>query len=210
VKARRVKDVDPDGPLADNVQRIIAVRLDELCSFMPRAEDPGKVRALHDMRIAAKRLRYLLELFAPLFGPYAVTAGKKVKDLQDLLGEIHDCDVTLPRVQGLIEELRERDADEIRRRAGDAADLDPELVASAPHSSGYRGLESMVVFLRARRALLFERFLELWLDLQRAGFRPRLEFALGERPESPETITPRSHAGNGQVVTDRLPSGEPS
>jgi hypothetical protein len=207
VKARAVKGVDPDGPLADNVERIIAVRLDELCAFMPRAGNPQKMRALHDMRIAAKRLRYLLELFAPLFGPYAVTAAKRVKDLQDLIGEIHDCDVTLPRVEALVEELRAHDAGVIRERAGDAEDLEPALVGAAPHASAYRGLESMIIFLRARRALLFERFLELWLELQRAGFRSRLEFALGERPQ---TMTPRSHAGNGRVVTDRVPSGEPS
>jgi hypothetical protein len=165
------------------------------------------MRALHDMRIAAKRLRYLLELFAPLFGPYAVTAAKRVKDLQDLIGEIHDCDVTLPRVEALVEELRAHDADVVRERAADADDLDPALVPTAPHADAFRGLEAMVVFLRARRALLFGRFLELWLELQRAGFRSRLEFALGERPE---TMTPRSHASNGRVVTDRVPSGEPS
>ena len=36
---------------------------------------------------------------------------------------------------------------------------------------------------RARRALLFERFRELWRDLERQGFRARLEYAITERPE---------------------------
>jgi hypothetical protein len=210
VKARRVKRIDPDGPLAENVRRIIAVRLDELYSFMPKAADPTRTVALHDMRIAAKRLRYLLELFAPQFGPYAAKAGKKVKDLQDLLGEIHDCDVTLPRVEALIEELREHDVQAVRSRAGDADDLDPALVATAPNGAAYRGLESMIAFLRARRALLFERFLESWLQLQRSGFRPRLEYALAERPEPPAAGTRRSPADNGRVGADRLPSVEPS
>ena len=62
MKARRVKGLDPEGPLADNAGRIVLVRLDELCSFMPRASDPEEVVALHDMRIAAKRLRYVLEV----------------------------------------------------------------------------------------------------------------------------------------------------
>ena len=65
MKARRVAGLDPEGTLADNAERIVLVRLDELCSFMPRAADPDEVVALHDMRIAAKRLRYILEVCGP-------------------------------------------------------------------------------------------------------------------------------------------------
>ncbi len=53
MKARRVKGLEPAGPLGDNAERIVRVRLDELTSFMPRAADPHEVVALHDMRIAA-------------------------------------------------------------------------------------------------------------------------------------------------------------
>jgi CHAD domain-containing protein len=35
------------------------------------AADPREVEALHDMRIAAKRLRYILEITEPCFGEYA-------------------------------------------------------------------------------------------------------------------------------------------
>jgi hypothetical protein len=126
VKARAVKGLDPDATLADNLERIVATRLDELCSFMPRALDPKRVKALHDMRIAAKRLRYILEVAAePCFGPYATTAIKRARDLQDLLGELHDCDIQLPRVRALQDELRAADALEARARAADAPDLDP-------------------------------------------------------------------------------------
>jgi hypothetical protein len=210
MKPRKVKHVDPDGLLADNVARIVSVRLDELCGFMPQAAEPQEVTALHDLRIAAKRLRYLLELFAPSFGPYAATAAKKAKKLQDLIGEIHDCDVTLPRVEALLAELRERDAAEVRRLAGDATDLDAELAAGAPHAAAFRGLESLGVYLRARRALLFERFLEQWHELERQGFRTRLEFALAERSAGPEDFTSRSHDGNGAVPTDDLASDAPA
>ena len=96
MKARRIDGLDPDGPLADNAERIVLVRLDELCGFMPQAADPEEWVALHDMRIAAKRLRYVLEVTGHVFGPYAGTATKHVKELQDLLGEIHDCDVQIP------------------------------------------------------------------------------------------------------------------
>jgi hypothetical protein len=184
VKARRVKGLDRAAPLADNVERIVRVRLDELCSFVPAALNPSEATALHDMRIAAKRLRYILETTADAcFGPYARTAAKRAKELQDLLGEIHDCDVTQPRVLELLDELRAADAAVVRAAAGDAGELDPALSAAAPHAAAWRGLTTLAVHLRARRTLLFERFLELWRALEREGFRARLEDAVSERPD---------------------------
>jgi hypothetical protein len=182
VKARKVGGLDPDGTLADNLQRIIAVRLDELCGFMPEASDRDAVTALHDMRIAAKRLRYILEIGAPCFGPYAATAARRAKEIQDLIGEIHDCDETTPRVRALIEQAQNADAyAALRRAAPDAEDLDPQLAADAPQAHVYRGLHTILTFLHARRGMLFARFLELWTELERHGFRSRLEYALDER-----------------------------
>jgi len=208
LKARAVKGLDPDATLAHNFERIIATRLDELCSFVPRALDPQRVKALHDMRIAAKRLRYILEVGAePCFGPYAVTAIKCTRDLQDLLGELHDCDVQLPRVRALQDELRAADALEARARAGDAPDLDPTLASGTPHAPAWRGLETLRIYVEARRALLFERFAEMWRDLEREGFRPRLEYAISERPDPP---TPLSQSNNGDEPSSAVASGAQS
>lgn len=99
MKARKVKGLDPDGTLAENAERIVAVRLKELRSFTPAALDPAEVEALHDMRIAAKRLRYVLELTRPALGEPAGKGARTMKRLQSVLGDIHDCDVMLPRVR---------------------------------------------------------------------------------------------------------------
>ena len=206
MKARKVKGLDPDAPLADNAEEIIRVRLDELCGFMPAAADPAEVVALHDMRIAAKRLRYILEVGAePCFGAYAQTAIKRAKDLQDLLGELHDCDVQLPRVRALHDELRAADALEARARAGDAPDLDPTLASGTPHAEAWRGLETLAIYLEARRGLLFERFLELWRSLERDAFRARLQYAIAERPIP---VTQASPTGNGASPSPVVPSAE--
>jgi hypothetical protein len=182
VKARRVKGVDPQASTADGLERIVRVRLAELEAFVPRVFDPGEVEAQHDMRIAAKRLRYLLELSDFCFGPYAEKAARHVKELQDLLGEIHDCDVMLPRVESHAELVRARDAATLVERAGDAEDLEPALSARAPSRAEHRGLGTLAVYLTARRALLHARFVTSWTDLERRGFSARLEWALGERP----------------------------
>jgi hypothetical protein len=191
MKARRIKGLDPEGALADNLELIVRARLAELHDFLPAALDPAQVDTLHDLRIAAKRLRYILEVAEPCFGPYAEKAGRRTKELQDLLGEIHDCDVTRPRVLALAAELQAADARDVLARAGGAEDLDPALMAGSGHAPAWRGLTTLAVFLEARRTLLFERFLELWLDLERQGFRARLEYAVAERPDQrPEAVTP--------------------
>ena len=176
MKARSVKGLDPEAPLGDNAERIVRVRLDELTSFMPKAADPKEVVALHDMRIAAKRLRYILEVTGPCFGPYASGAVKMVKELQDLLGEIHDCDVQLPEVAAFLEELVAEDVA--------AAGESPKDLARVPNRRTYAGLMALEVHLRARRNALFEQFLELWRDYERKGFTARLAFAISERSQS--------------------------
>ena len=181
MKARRIDGLDPDGPLADNAERIVLVRLDELCGFMPQAADPEEWVALHDMRIAAKRLRYVLEVTGHVFGPYAGTATKHVKELQDLLGEIHDCDVQIPVTAASGERLLEADAGALAELAGDAEDLDPRLLKQAPHLRDHTGVAALEAYLRARRRVLFARFLEHWAVLERKGFRARLEYAVSER-----------------------------
>ena len=176
MKARKVKGLEPEGALADNAEKIVRVRLDELTSFMPKAADADEIVALHDMRIAAKRLRYVLEVTGSCFGPYANNAVKQVKDLQDLLGEIHDCDVQLPEVAAFLEELLEEDVA--------AAGASPRDLARTPNRRTYAGLVALQVHLRARRRALFADFLELWRDLERKGFAARLAFALSERSHS--------------------------
>jgi len=177
LKARRVKKLDPRGPLAENAARIVRVRLDELRSFAPKALKASRIEQQHDMRIAAKRLRYVLEATEFCFGRPGQVARRRARDLQEILGELHDCDVMLPRAERHLAQLRAADAAAVRERAGDAADLDPTLAARAPHRTSYRGLEILMVYLQARRGLLFDRFQAFWAEQQRAGTWDRLDRA---------------------------------
>jgi len=181
LKARRVKKLDPQESLADNAARIVGVRLEEMRSFAPAALEPGRTRDQHDMRIAAKRLRYVLETTEFCFGRTAQTARRRARDLQGMLGELHDCDVMLPRVEQHLAELRDADAAAVRARAGGSADLDPRLAARAAHRTSYRGLEILLVYLQARRRLLFDRFREFWAEQERSGTWDRLERSMARR-----------------------------
>jgi CHAD domain-containing protein len=148
VKARKVKKLDPQAPLAANAARIVRVRLDELRSLAPNALLEGSSTEQHDLRIAAKRLRYILEATEFCFGKAGPAARRGAKDLQQVLGELHDCDEMLPRVEHHLADRR-----------------------------GDRGLEELAAHLEARRLLLFERFSELWAEQGRKGTWDALERA---------------------------------
>lgn len=177
MKAKRVKRLDPGGPLAENAARIVRVRLEELRSFTPRALEPDALTEQHDMRIAAKRLRYVLEVTGFCFGRPASSARNRAKDLQSLLGDMHDCDVMLPRIREHRDRLRARDAAALRGRAGEQDDIDPSLLRTAPNRTAYRGLEMLIVYLEARRQHLFGRFSEFWTRQEKSGTWDRLDGA---------------------------------
>lgn len=111
MKARKVSGLDPRAPLRPNAARIVRTRLDELRSFEAQALDPSAAEAQHDMRIAAKRLRYVLEITETCFASEAEEARRAARRLQGALGDVHDCDVMLARVgdiESLARLLRER------------------------------------------------------------------------------------------------------
>ncbi len=101
MKARAIEGLDSGGPLSPNVTRIVSVRLDELRCFADSALAPDASEDQHDMRIAAKRLRYVLEIFAPCLGEEAEAARRAAMRLQSVLGDLHDCDLMLIRVAGI-------------------------------------------------------------------------------------------------------------
>ena len=160
MKARKVK-LDTDAAFGESILAILSVRLDELYSF-----DASKPDELHDLRIAAKRVRYILEAAEPVFGEPAKRGVKTMKQLQDLLGEIHDCEELLPLVARHTEKLRDQDA-------AAAAAGDP-----LPNRRKYRGLEALRAHTVANRERLYARFARKWAKLERDAFRPRLEVEL--------------------------------
>ncbi len=186
MKAKRIKNVSASAPLSEGAARIISVRLRELRKLAPRALEAEAKVSQHDMRIAAKRLRYVLEVTGFCFGRPAETARRRAKDLQDVLGEIHDVDVMVPRLAAHRAAMREEDAAFVREVAEDADDLDISIARRAPHRTAYRGLEVYEVYLLARRRLLHERFRDAWLSQERKGVWRGLQSSVRKELEAAE------------------------
>ena len=69
---------------------------------------PMSIRdTLFSSELAAKRLRYTLEICQPVYQGRLDPFVKAVKQLQSLLGDIHDCDVWVADLDTFLEEERQ-------------------------------------------------------------------------------------------------------
>ena len=95
-------EVSPDEPYARAAARIVRVRAHELFGHAEGVLDTEDIERVHDMRVASRRLRAVLEVFAPCFpkGPYK-SVLRDVKRLADALGERRDPDVHLAAMEKL-------------------------------------------------------------------------------------------------------------
>jgi CHAD domain-containing protein len=145
VKAAPVPALSDGMPLPEAARRLIATRSAELFAFVPAALDERNARTLHDMRIAAKRLRYVLELLGFAIGEPAEEAEAAARELQTVIGEIHDHDVLISRLEAL-----------------------------SSSKSSQRGVRELGLRLHGRRDVLFSDFVALWASVEESGLRERL------------------------------------
>ena len=92
--------VEPEGnepfismPLRLLAHQAINEKLVNFLSYEPFVHIPEKKLELHAMRIAAKHLRYTMEIFAPLFPGGLIDWLQPIRQAQEQLGVIHDCDM---------------------------------------------------------------------------------------------------------------------
>src|SRR5574340_6370 len=97
-----------DPVLIEMAAESIRAKLDEFLGFDEIVYQPEKIQEIHAMRIAAKRLRYTLETFAPLFEDGLKDTIKAMRTSQDLLGEIHDSDVWTVSIEQFMQEELQR------------------------------------------------------------------------------------------------------
>jgi CHAD domain-containing protein len=124
-KARRV-GIDPDAPFAAAAAETLKIRGPELLEFRAGTLDGSDIEQLHSMRVASRRLRAALEVYA---GCFQRKGHKKlltlVKETADALSEARDLDVQIDYLTGY-------------RAKAPAADR--------------AGIDSLIALLRTRRA----------------------------------------------------------
>ncbi len=158
--------------LQNPARKTIARRLEDMMVFSPYVDLPDHVAELHQMRIAAKRLRYTLEIYNRLFHEGFKSEIKLVKQIQAMLGEMHDHDVWIHDLPVFLEEEEHR----FRVFFG--------------HTRGFAQIARAVRFLMAdrqdRRQAVHTQLADFWKQATESGQWDRLRATFDE----PVTIHP--------------------
>lgn len=95
-------ELDCGAPFAVVAAEVVEVRAAEVFEQARGVLDLDDVERVHDMRVATRRLRAALEIFAPAFPRKRHRkALKRVKALADALGERRDLDVEIELLEAL-------------------------------------------------------------------------------------------------------------
>ena len=118
-KARPIPDLRADDTYAQAAAKIVRVRSQELADHSRGVLDMGDIERLHDMRVATRRLRAGLEVFAPCFDRKAHRdALRGVKELADALGERRDRDVAVAALEAFAAQLEGAERDGVESLIG--------------------------------------------------------------------------------------------
>ncbi len=154
----RVKNpgkVGKKNTLYSTAYREIIVHLDALLAFEPWVYDADAAEEQHLMRIAAKKLRYTMEIFATLYGTDLRYPLRAVKKVQELLGAIHDCDVwiqTLPEF--------------MRNKSGPSEKVSPP---EASQGVTFPEITGLLEDRKRARNDLYEEFVVYWKSIRLEG-----------------------------------------
>jgi CHAD domain-containing protein len=177
----------------------ISRRLDALMQYERWVHIQDAVAEHHAMRITAKKLRYTLEAYSPLYRRNLRKFLIRVKKIQEILGDLHDCDVWIDMVMTML--LEERSSRRTDRASSDSKSC---------RVTGYRD------FLSERekeRKQIYRRFVRYWESLKRAGLWDELRQALTEgrkkRYRLPEVSSPETIRSSLSTLSGQFPEGIP-
>ena len=173
-----VGQLDPKAPLSVNAREILKVRIAEYYHYAPIVHDEKSGVLLHELRIAAKRLRYTLEMFVNVFGAVGETQIDRVKSIQESLGDLHDCDVRIELIEDELAELAARQIRELSARMIEEPIERHKVLTSAalrpPPDDPRRGLIALLSRQHVARHEHYVRFVELWDEHTGQGMRSDL------------------------------------
>jgi CHAD domain-containing protein len=177
----------------------ISRRLDLLLRYERWVYNPDAVAEHHAMRIAAKKLRYTMETYAPVYRWNLKKHLVRVKKIQEILGDLHDCDVWIDTVMAMLLDERTTPRTDIT-----SPTIQESRVASYRHFLSER---------EKQRKRIYRRFVRYWESARRAGLWDELRGTLTggrkERFRLPDTSRADAIRCSVSTLSGQFPEGIP-
>jgi hypothetical protein len=182
-KAKPIKGLDPQAPTGQNARKIARVRLEDLYSWESYVDNPYHILELHNMRIAAKRLRYTFEVFEDVLPEASKPIVEELVKIQDELGTLHDTDVMIALLRLCLGSQETVSLVDFARSSAkihqgkEKSLVAPDLVASlldpaaSPSTEERYGLELFLQNQEQLRDTQYNTFRQHWYALQARDFR---------------------------------------
>jgi hypothetical protein len=185
-KTEPITGLNSQAPTHENARIIAQAKINELYSWQEWVDQPYALRELHNMRIAAKRVRYTLEIFENVLPAACQSARKEMEQLQEELGQLHDSDVMIALLRLCLTSQEEtidgkaaqKEQKEQKKQA--KALLPPDLIPIlldpkvAPNAEQRYGLEQLLTKSLQEREKHYQEFFQHWHHLQEQDFRQHL------------------------------------
>jgi CHAD domain-containing protein len=146
--------------------------LEQMLAYQDSLEGAEQKERHHAMRIAAKQLRYTVEISKPVYDGQLDESVTVIKRVQTLLGDVHDCDVWLEHLDVFAEKERGR----ILKHFGHAV----------PFVRLEAGIEHLRQQRRARRRQAFEELVDYWRELDGQGYWEKMVSTIQQRGRQPQ------------------------
>jgi putative phosphoesterase len=157
----------------------ISFRIDDFLAMESCVHLENEILKHHQMRIYAKKLRYTMETFASLYENKLAQEIETIKAFQDVLGEMHDCDVWIDYIPKFMEEANAKNKSELKKKP----DIQPK-----------RALTDFLAFVKRKRKEHYREFVRLWDENKKKGFFVQLR----------KTISAEFTTGDEEKVSQEL------
>src|SRR5574340_442980 len=186
-KAKPITGLNPKDASGKNARVIARVRLEDLYSWEGYIDNSFNIAELHNMRIAAKRLRYTFEVFEDALPVASKTVLKELVQLQEELGDLHDSDVMIALLRlclsshdtATLPETMHLDGNDHRthQKSLVSAELIADLLdpAAEPIVEERYGMEHFLLSQEQLREQRYEAFRQHWYALQARDFKRQVQ-----------------------------------
>jgi putative phosphoesterase len=168
---------DHSGILLQRAHWHISFRLDDFLSMEKYVKLEKEKLRHHEMRIYAKKLRYTMEIFSPLYAEKLDEEIATMKAFQDVLGEIHDHDVWLEYIPIFKNKIRK--------------------TKNRNHPGIDQALKNFSNYVKVERRKFYRQFVSLWDSKNKEEFFAQLrkntnaEFTNGTQISIQQTLANR-------------------